>query len=208
MSAAQKNSLQSRRRFSLGQAGFSLIELMVVVAIIAVLATIAIPRVNRFVAKSRTSEAQINLSSVYTFNKNFYVEYQGYTNSLATMGYIPEGRIRYNVGWSVGLNCPIAYSSTKGACNGITNSATFCGVLTATAGGAAAAGTGPNEACDLIPGPGGAGAAAITGDQISNSAFRAIATARLIDSAANENDVWRINQDKNLDNDNDGTDGI
>jgi len=46
--------------------GFSLVELMIVVAIIAILAAIAIPAFMRFAMKSKTSEATGNLSAIRT----------------------------------------------------------------------------------------------------------------------------------------------
>src|SRR5262245_1488226 len=99
--------------------GFSLVELMVVVAIIGVLATIAIPRVNRFIAKSRQSEAQVNLSSLYTFNKNFWVEFQGYTADFNAMGFQPEGNVRYNVGFSQAATVgPAQFAQMKGVALG------------------------------------------------------------------------------------------
>ncbi|MBI2370572.1 MAG: prepilin-type N-terminal cleavage/methylation domain-containing protein, partial [Deltaproteobacteria bacterium] len=50
------------RRFHNRQ-GFTLIELMIVVAIIGILAAIAIPNFLRFQAKSKQSEAKTNLAA-------------------------------------------------------------------------------------------------------------------------------------------------
>src|SRR4051794_18486634 len=46
--------------------GFTLIELMIVVAIIGILAAIAIPNFVRFQARARQSEANTNLKSLFT----------------------------------------------------------------------------------------------------------------------------------------------
>ena len=46
--------------------GFTLIELMIVVAIIGILAAIAIPNFLKFQAKSKQSEAKTNLGAIFT----------------------------------------------------------------------------------------------------------------------------------------------
>lgn len=79
--------------------GFSLVELMVVVAIIGILASIAIPSVNKYMAKARQTEAKTNLSSLYTAEKAFAAEYNTYTADFAPLGLQPEGRMRYNFGF-------------------------------------------------------------------------------------------------------------
>lgn len=180
-----------------GQAGFSLVELMVVVAIIGVLATIAIPRVNRFIAKSRQSEAQVNLSSFYTFNKNFYVEFQGYTNAFDMMGFRPEGQLRYNVGIGGTAAGPNQYVVLKGtAFAGNTETKDACPLQTAAATAALQCFTlegATNDEPDDVAG-------AIAADF---STFTAQATALLI---ANGNvDLWSITENKNLINNSDGT---
>jgi type IV pilus assembly protein PilA len=73
------------------QAGFSLIELMVVVAIIGILATIAVPNFQRFQAKAKQSNAKVELSGVYTAEKAFFTEYSSYFWHLPAVGFLPEG---------------------------------------------------------------------------------------------------------------------
>ena len=46
--------------------GFTLIELMIVVAIIGILAAIAIPNFSKFQARAKQSEAKANLKAIYT----------------------------------------------------------------------------------------------------------------------------------------------
>jgi len=52
--------------------GFSLIELMIVVAIIGILAGLAVPRFQSFQAKARQSEAKTNLAHMYTLEQSYY----------------------------------------------------------------------------------------------------------------------------------------
>lgn len=205
--------MQSMKKGQLNQRGFSLVELMVVVAIIGVLATIAIPRVNRFIAKSRTSEAQVNLSSIYTFNKNFFVEFQGYTNELYAMGYLPEGQLRYNVGWSVGVQTPANYTTLRGIAQGQTPPPT----LPAGSGNYGPAGAVnslaacpvralANQPCATLNGNTGAAPPAIPAqfNSIAANAFTAGAIAQLSGNA-NVQDTWTINDAKVLINRVDGT---
>jgi type IV pilus assembly protein PilA len=73
------------------KSGFSLVELMVVVAIIGILATIAVPNFQRFQARAKQSSAKTELSGIYTAQKAFYVEYNSYTPDLQLAGFVPEG---------------------------------------------------------------------------------------------------------------------
>ena len=59
-----------------GKAGFSLLELMVVVAILGVLATVAVPRFNIFRARSRQGEAKVNLGVIFTLQETFKIEHE------------------------------------------------------------------------------------------------------------------------------------
>ncbi len=74
--------------------GFTLIELMIVVAIIAFLAMISVPTFNRFLAKAKRAEAYMNLSSIYAAEKAYWAENGKYTTVLygrGGAGWKPEG---------------------------------------------------------------------------------------------------------------------
>ena len=59
-----------------GQKGFTLIELMIVVAIIGILAAIAIPNFVAYQAKSKQSEAKVSLGAIFTSAVAFQAESQ------------------------------------------------------------------------------------------------------------------------------------
>ncbi len=82
-------------------AGFTLIELMIVVGIIGILVSIAIPNFQVYQAKARQSEAKLALAAIYGAEKSFYAEYAAYAGSMDAIGYAPEGSRRfYLVGWA------------------------------------------------------------------------------------------------------------
>jgi len=75
--------------------GFTLIELMIVVAIIGILAAIAIPNFIRFQARSKQSEAKSNLKSLFTAERSFYQEKDRYSVYINEIGFSPERGNRY-----------------------------------------------------------------------------------------------------------------
>src|SRR6185369_4149977 len=75
--------------------GFTLIELMIVVAIIGILAAIAIPNFIRFQARSKQSEAKANLKSYFTAERAYFADREEYTGNIYSVGFQPERGNRY-----------------------------------------------------------------------------------------------------------------
>lgn len=85
------------------ESGFSLTELLVVIVIIGVLASLAIPKFLSVITKAKTTEAKLMLKQVYNLEKSFYMENDTYTKQLAAMGFEPDqlvtegGQARYRI---------------------------------------------------------------------------------------------------------------
>ena len=84
-----------------GQYGFSLTELMIVVAIIGILATIAIPNFLRYQAKAKQTEAKNNLVAIHTGEIAYFAENNGYIDDFNAIGFGVSGssqRYYYEIG--------------------------------------------------------------------------------------------------------------
>lgn len=70
--------------------GFTLIELMVVVAIIGILSAIAIPNFRTYQERARMSEARVLLASAYTSMSIIYSHFDRYLTCLKWGGFDPS----------------------------------------------------------------------------------------------------------------------
>ena len=131
--------------------GFSLVELMIVVAIMAILAAIAIPSYLRFQIRARESEARINLAAVRTCEEAYKAENDAYIACTANpsawaagaaatkpiswdtgvagwddIGFEPDGDVRYQYAVAETTNINLDYTATaRGDVDGDGTAAVF-----------------------------------------------------------------------------------
>jgi len=128
--AQMLKSLRSER-------GFTLIELMIVVAIIGILAAIAIPNFLRYQAQSRQAEAKTNLGGIFVAETSYYGEQSRY-GCFQEIGFALAGasnRYTYRTG-----SCGTAGGNSTGTTTG--NIDTIAGVPGIQAEGTPAANNG------------------------------------------------------------------
>src|SRR5262249_12207021 len=113
-----------------GQSAFSLVELMIVVAIIGILAALAVPRFQTFQAKARAAEADTAMSAAYTLETSYNGDNDTY-GDLQTIGFALNGvaasgasltanpakkvRFNYNAGTIAAQNFTITASAAANA---------------------------------------------------------------------------------------------
>ena len=96
-----------------GNRGFTLIELMVVVAIIAILAAVAIPNYNDHVRKSRRADAKVAVAQTAQRLERCYVDNNTFVYDAADAPSCPQNFTTGDGYYTISVNAsPTAYSIT------------------------------------------------------------------------------------------------
>lgn len=96
--------------------GFSLIELMIVVAILGILAALAIPNYVNYQCQAKQTEAKTYLSSLRTAEEAYFSEYNGYSDDIDTILFESKDFLRYTYSIQSASN-----STFLGVANGTIN---------------------------------------------------------------------------------------
>ena len=80
--------------------GFSLIEMLVTVAIIGLLTTIAVPRLTAYRVRAVQSEAKTNLAFMAKGEHAYFAEHDAYTDDLGAISVAISGAPRYLYGFT------------------------------------------------------------------------------------------------------------
>jgi len=93
------------------QNGFSLIELMVVVAIIALLAAVAYPSYQESITKTRRADGMALLTNIVNAEERYFTQNSTYTTDLTDLGYPTATNVESKDGF---------YKATASICTGAT----------------------------------------------------------------------------------------
>jgi prepilin-type N-terminal cleavage/methylation domain-containing protein len=185
VSQARSNKFQAGK----SESGFSLIELMTVVAIVALLAIIVIPNYSRFHAKARATESKSQLAALFAAETAFHAEFNSYHTDAANVGYRPQGILRYVVGFNTESTHAIVdyFGPALTPANFSTGIAGVCAIAGCTNTAVSAAGL------------------ALTAVSLATTAtmsgFNAAAEGFV---GGNATDIWSINELKQIANNNPG----
>jgi type IV pilus assembly protein PilE len=97
--------------------GFTLLELMIVVVVVAVLAAIALPSCSAHLRKSARAEAQSFLTNAATSQQQFLIDRRSYAGSLASLKATPPADLtgKYNFALATTAGPPPTFTFTATA---------------------------------------------------------------------------------------------
>lgn len=114
------------------EAGFTLIELMIVVLIVAVLAAIAVPSYRQYVIRTNRAAAKACMSEYAQYMERYYTTKMTYVGGAPLLGCAADGGLnqRYTISAAVVAATQRTYTVTATPINGQLSGDTKCGTLT------------------------------------------------------------------------------
>ena len=146
-----KASIRPELPVHAAQGGFTLIEVMITVAILGIIAAIALPSYQSYVVKSRRADAKSALMQAANRQEQFILNRSTYTNDMTLLGYpanparSPDGFYSISAAACAAVAIQRCYVLTATPVGPQAND-TRCGSLTlASTGARGATGTNPGE---------------------------------------------------------------
>ncbi|MBS1959639.1 MAG: prepilin-type N-terminal cleavage/methylation domain-containing protein [Bdellovibrionales bacterium] len=177
----------------MSQKGFTLVELMIVVAIIGILSTIAVPQYQKFQARSKQTEARIALGSIYTLETSWLADNSSYSGCLGNIGFARDGaRFFYAVGFNA-ISATECGPNGGMACNGYSWQSDTAGTWTVLNTCATGNGFSFFNANVKDKGAVAVGSDLPAASVFTTGAYTASAVGNILGTA---NDVWTVDQRK------------